>query len=121
MQRRQTLAEAVQINVVHRRVGLVLQHLTDQLRQHPPSPVSSTPSLRAQATSSSAPVIHRRLISSPVRRHSRHILISYRHDPFRPTAHNCGPSDHARYTKFLTDPDAPQVIAEMRMVVSITY
>lgn len=35
MQRRQTLAEAVQIDVVHRRVGLVLQHLTDQPRQQP--------------------------------------------------------------------------------------
>ena len=34
----------------------------------------------------------------------RHILISHRHDPSRPAAPNRGPSDHARYTKFLTGP-----------------
>jgi len=31
-------------------------------------------------------------------------MISHRHDPPRPTAARCGPSDHAAYTNFLTDP-----------------
>ena len=60
--------------------------------------------MRARATRSSAPVSHRRLASSLRRRHRRHILISHRHDPLRLTAPSCGPSDHARYTKFPTVP-----------------
>lgn len=36
--------------------------------------------------------------SSPPRRHNRQVMISRRHDPPRPTAHGCGPSDHASYT-----------------------
>ena len=51
-----------------------------------------------------SPVFHRRLIGGPVRRQRRHILISHRHDPSRPTAPSCGPSDHARYTNFPTVP-----------------
>ena len=50
------------------------------------------------------PVLHRCLVGSLARRHSRHVMISHRHDPSQPTALSCGPSDHARYTNFLTGP-----------------
>ncbi len=54
-----------------------------------------------------SPVLHRRLARSIARRHSRPVMISHRHDPPQPTAQSCGPSDHARYTKFPTVPAAP--------------
>ena len=43
-----------------------------------------------------SPLNHRRLTGSVARQHSRHVKISRRHDPPRPPAARCGPSDHIR-------------------------
>ncbi len=85
-----------------------LQHLTDQTRQQ----AILTGELHALAACPShqqlSPVVHRRLPNSTVHRHSQHIMISHRHDPFRSTTPSRGPSDHTRYTKYLTVPRLAQ-------------
>jgi hypothetical protein len=87
------------------------------LVNRPFSQVRSKPSARARATSSSAqsPHLRRRLNQRrqvPLRRHQRlrvrRSTCSHQGDPPQPTAISRGPSDHARYTKFLTDPSRHQ-------------
>ena len=51
-----------------------------------------------------SPVPHRRLAGSLARRQNRQNPISHRHDPSQSAAPSRGPSDHNRYTKFLTGP-----------------
>ncbi len=84
-----------------------LEHLAHQTRQQPPV----AGQLHALSTRPGhqmlGPVLHRRLAGSVASRQRGQILISHRHDPSRPTAHSCGPSDHARYTKFRTVPWQP--------------
>ena len=70
----------------------------------PPSPVSPRALSARLSHQQLSPAGHRRLPSSIARRHSRPVKISRRHDPPQPTAPGCGPSDHARYTKFPTVP-----------------
>jgi len=78
-----------------------LEHLAHQAGQQAAVAGQLHP-LRAGALHQKpGPVLHRRPTGDLVaRRRSRHILISRRHDPFRPAAPGRGPSDHARHTRF---------------------
>ena len=79
-------------------------HLADQARQQAALAGQLHALVAGPGDQKLSPVPHRRLAGSLARRQRRQNLISHRHDPSRPAAPSRGPSDHARYAKFLTGP-----------------
>ncbi len=89
-----------------------LEHLAHQPRQQTPVAGQLHALVAGPSNQQLSPVAHRRLTRSLARRQRRHILISHRHDPLRPTAPSCGPSDHDRYTK---NPTGPRMSVHVRL------
>ena len=90
-----------------------LQHLPDQAGQQPALPGQLHPLSAGPFDELLRPLPQRRPVrrrrARPLHGHQRRAIpLSCRHghDPFQPTGLSRGPSDHAAYTKFLTDPRA---------------